>query len=44
VAIIDQILIDDRSAPPEQRHTAAQVLRGLRDEHGYYGWYSQIKQ
>src|SRR5271156_6423861 len=40
-AVIDQILIDDESAPPKQRHTAAQVFRRLRDEHDYRGGYAQ---
>ena len=31
-AIIDQILVDDETAPPKQRHTAAQIFRRLRDE------------
>ena len=30
-AVIDQILIDDESAPPKQRHTAAQVFRLVFD-------------
>ena len=30
-AVIDQILIDDQTAPPKQRHTAAQLFRRLRD-------------
>lgn len=34
-AIIDQIRIDDETAPPKQQHTAAQVFRRLRDEYGY---------
>ena len=42
--IIDQILRDDESAPPKQRHTAAQVLRRLRDEHGYHGGYAQVQR
>jgi transposase len=33
--VIDQILADDHHAPPKQRHTAMQVFRRLRDEHGY---------
>ena len=41
--IIDQILIDDETAPPKQRHTAAQVFRRLRDEHGYRGGYAQVQ-
>ena len=42
--IIDQILIDDETAPPKQRHTAAQVFRRLRDEHGYRGGYAQVQR
>jgi transposase len=41
---IDQILKDDESAPPKQRHTAAQVYRRLRDEHGYQGGYAQVQR
>ena len=43
-AVIDQILIDDETAPPKQRHTAAQVYRRLRDEHGYRGGYAQVQR
>jgi transposase len=43
-AIIDQILIDDETAPPKQRHTAAQLFRRLRDEHGYCGGYAQVQR
>ena len=43
-AVIDQILIDDETAPPKQRHTAAQVFRRLRDEHGYRGGYAQVQR
>jgi len=43
-AIIDQILSDDETAPPKQRHTAAQVFRRLRDEHGYRGGYAQVQR
>ncbi len=42
--VIDQILIDDESAPPKQRHTAAQVFRRLRDQHGYRGGYAQVQR
>lgn len=41
---IDQILTDDESAPPKQRHTAAQVYRRLRDEFGYLGGYAQVQR
>jgi transposase len=43
-SIIDQILFDDQTAPPKQRHTAAQVFRRLRDEHGYRGVYIQVQR
>lgn len=43
-SVIDQILIDDETAPPKQRHTAAQVFRRLRDEHGYRGVYVQVQR
>jgi transposase len=43
-ALIDQILADDRTAPPKQRHTAAQVFRRLRDEQGYRGGYAQVRR
>ena len=42
--VIDQILIDDETAPPKQRHTAAQLFRRLRDEHGYRGGYAQVQR
>ena len=38
--IIDQILVDDETAPHKQRHTAAQIHRRLRDEHQYPGGYA----
>ena len=43
-AIIDQILRDDRDAPPKQRHTAAQLCRRLHDEHGYPGSYPTVRR
>ena len=43
-AVIDQILTDDETAPPKQRHTAAQVFRRIRDEHGYVGGYAQVRR
>jgi transposase len=43
-SVIDQILVDDETAPPKQRHTAAQVFRRLRDEHGYRGVYIQVQR
>ena len=43
-SLIDQILVDDEDAPPKQRHTAMQVFRRLRDEHGYHGCYGQVQR
>jgi transposase len=43
-AVVDQILADDQNAPPKQRHTAMQVFRRLRDEHGYRGCYGQVQR
>jgi transposase len=43
-AIIDQILDDDRQAPPKQRHTAAQLFRRLQHEHGYPGSYPTVRR
>ena len=42
--VIDQILADDQEAPPKQRHTAKQVFRRLRNEHGYTGCYGQVRR
>jgi transposase len=38
------LLDDDEAAPPKQRHTAAQVFRRLRNEHGYTGGYAQVQR
>ncbi len=43
-ALIDRIVLEDRTAPPKQRHTAAQVYRRLRDEGGYHGGYAQVQR
>ena len=43
-SVIDQVLLDDETAPPKQRHTAAQLFRRLRDEHGYRGGYAQVQR
>src|SRR5262245_8478838 len=42
--LIDAILHDDLTAPPKQRHTAAQLFRRLRDEFGYTGGYDQVRR
>lgn len=43
-AVIDQVLRDDRDAPPKQRHTAAQLFRRLQDEHHYPGSYPTVRR
>jgi transposase len=41
--IIEQILQDDRQAPRKQRHTAKRIFERLRDEHGYQGGQTVVK-
>ena len=41
--IIDAWLEEDRSVPRKQRHTAKRVLERLRDEHGFTGGYTIVK-
>lgn len=43
IAIIDGWLEEDRSAPRKQRHTAKRVFDRLREEHGFTGGYTIIK-
>jgi len=43
LAIIDQILDEDRQAPKKQRHTARRIFERLRDEHGYRGGKTVVK-
>lgn len=43
-AIIRQWLADDREAPRKQRHTARQIFRRLRSEHGFPGAESTVRQ
>jgi transposase len=40
---IHQILRDDCSAPAKQRHTARRIFERLRDEHGYTGCSSIVR-
>jgi transposase len=37
LAIIDQILKEDKDRPPKQHHTAKRIFERLREEHGYDG-------
>jgi transposase len=41
--IIEQILKDDGQAPKKQRHTAKRIFERLRDEHGYQGGQTVVK-
>jgi transposase len=43
IHIIDQILKDDRQAPKKQRHTAKRILNRLKQEHGFTGGYTIVK-
>ena len=41
--ILEQILEEDRQAPPKQRHTAQRIFERLREEHGYPGGQTVVK-
>jgi transposase len=41
--LIRQILQDDAAAPPKQRHTGRRIFERLRDEHGYQGCSSIVR-
>jgi transposase len=41
--VIEAILAADKAAPPKQRHTAKRIFERLRDEHGYAGGYTVVK-
>ena len=43
-AIVDDILTQDQTAPPKQRHTASQIFRRLVAEHHYAGGYDQVRR
>jgi transposase len=42
--VIYQILEDDTKAPRKQRHTARRIFERLRDEHGYTGGLTIVKE
>ena len=42
--IILEILQQDESEPPKQRHTVTRIFERLRDEHGYSGSYSTVRR
>src|SRR4051794_5695066 len=37
ILVIDQVLKDDKSRPKKQQHTAKRIFERLRDEHGFTG-------
>ena len=41
--VIDAILEADRQVPRKQRHTAKRIFERLRDEHGFDGQYTIVK-
>lgn len=42
--VVDDILAQDQTAPPKQRHTASQIFRRLVAEHHYAGSYDPIQR
>jgi transposase len=44
LGVIHRILEDDGKAPRKQRHTAVRIFERLRDEHGYAGRPTVVKQ
>jgi transposase len=44
ILVIEQILKDDKDAPKKQRHTAKRIFDRLRDEYGYNGGYTAVKE
>jgi len=43
IPVIDAILEADKAAPAKQRHTAKRIFERLRDEHGFSGGYTVVK-
>jgi transposase len=44
VGVIEEILAADRTAPPKQKHTSKRIFERLRDEYGYTGGITQVKE
>jgi len=42
--VIEEILRQDQQAPPKQRHTAKRIFERLRQEHGYAGGLTVVKE
>ena len=43
IPVIDQILRDDKSRPKKQQHTSKRIFERLRDEHGFTGGITIVK-
>jgi transposase len=43
VGVIDAILQEDRERPRKQRHTAKRIYQRLKEEHGFGGGYTIVK-
>ena len=43
IGVIDAIVEADDRAPAKQRHTARRIWQRLRDEHGFTGGYTTVK-
>jgi transposase len=43
LGVIDAILAGDKQRPAKQRHTAKRIFDRLRDEHGFTGGYTIVK-
>jgi transposase len=41
--VIDAILQDDKQRPAKQRHTAKRIFERLKEEHGFTGGYTIVK-
>ena len=44
LAVISEILASDADAPPKQHHTSKRIFDRLREEHGYEGGITQVKE
>jgi hypothetical protein len=43
LGVIDAILNDDKQRPVKQRHTAKRIFERLKEEHGFTGGYTIVK-
>ena len=43
LGVIDAILEEDKQRPAKQRHTAKRIFDRLREEHGFAGGYTIVK-